>query len=502
MAYFNTADILGRLRSGVYPNPFFDLFNHYIPPDLKLLFEWFEYVYLSNPLVAAVIQKFASYPITEPVFDHGDEEVVSVIQQELERVKWKELLFNAGVENFVYGNAFVIAYPRTVKYGICDICDNSSPIDNYKNFKLESWEKGTGRCPKCGNSTSLKLVDKSVDTDTPTFTLWNPKLISIKRHPLTGDCRYYSSIPDELRQGIQSNDVFMIINTPNEIIRALKSNKLIEFNPSSIFHFKRHSLSGRFQDWGLSALFPVLKHLMLVATYRKANEAIALDHILPLRIIFPQPVSANTDPATTINLAKWRKMMEAVIQDWRRDPNLILVSPVPVGETHIGGSGKVLDVSDLISQVTQEILAGLGVPQEFVFGGLTWSGSSVSLRMLENQMLNYVGQLNRLLQWIVDKICDYKELPSVKVRLRPFRMADDNARKQIVLSLASAGLLSKRTILSELGFDYDTERENMLSEMADTQPPGSIQPESPAQQETANEGVETDFNPVMPEPVE
>jgi len=507
-------DLLADTRRNYYPNPFFDVTNHYLPPELKTLFEWFEYIYMTNPLVAATINKFASYPVTEVVFrDAEDVDVVEEYRKEFDRIKWKEVLINAGIEEFVYGNSFVVALPRTNKYAVCMQCGNEGLVGAYQRFKLGSTASvGSGVCPRCGNHVQLKLVDRDDKERSPEVFLWNPKIVSIKRHPLTGEERIFSEVPQALKAGILNSDVFIVQHARQEIIEAVKRGKLLEFDPNHVFHLKRNALSGRYQEWGLSALFPVIKNIMLTYIYRKANEAIAFDHILPLRIIFPQPFTNNSDPAVSIDLGKWRDMMEEVIEEWRRDPNLILTSPIPVGETQIGGTGKVLEVTPLIQQITQEILAGLGVPQEFVFGGLTWSGSSVSLRMLENQMANYVGRLNRLLQFLADQIAAYKDLPKVTVKLKPFRMADDNQRKSVLLSLADAGYISRQTLLEEFGLNYEEELEKIKQELMDLQEiqqmqaplqqveeEGEAPPVEEPQSEAEEVGAEQDFNPVQPE---
>lgn len=454
--------------SGIYPNPFFDILDHYIPKDLKSLFEWFEYVYFSNPIIASALQKFSMYPITELVFDHEDQDVVDEYREHFEEIRWKELAINAGLEYLIYGNSFTVAFRPVIKEIICDSCGNIASLIQVKKFKLGSNpEKGEGVCPKCSSMTTFTVKD--VPKTDLKVTLWNPKLISITRHPLTGEEEYCSDIPATLKDGILTSNSFIINSTPISIIKAVKEGKLITFKNNSIFHLRRGALSGRFQEWGISALMPVLKHLFLIQVYRKANEAIALDHILPLRIIFPQPVTANSDPAVAINLKEFRELMKEVIEQWRRDPNTIMTSPIPIGETQIGGTGKLLDVTPIIQQLTQEVLVGLGVPQEFVFGGLTWSGSSVSLRMLENQLFNYTSQINRLLQWLADKISDVYSLPRIKVKLKPFKMADDVQQKDIALRAGSAGFISRRTLLEELGYDYDKEMERLKEEMLEAQ---------------------------------
>jgi hypothetical protein len=452
--------------SRIYPNPFFDVLNHYIPTDLKLLFDWFEYLYFSNPIISTVINRLAEYPITELNLVHSDPDVMEAYRREFEKLNWKSFVIRAGIEYYVYGSAFVVGYEGTQKLGYCQSCGSAVSVERIRKFKLGSKpDYATGVCPNCGNLTSFTLRDAS--TGELHLTLWNPRWIKIKRNPLTEQYRYYSDIPPEIKEGILKNDTFIISTTPQPIIEAVKEGKLIEFPPqaNTLFHMRRPYLSGKSSPWGTSLILPVMKHLFLIQVYRKANEVIALEHILPMRIIFPQQSSTNTEPALTIPMGKLKAFLEEVISRFRQDPGQIITSPIPLGELHIGGQGKMLDVTDLIQALTQEVIAGLGVPQEFVYGGLTWTGTSVSLRMLENQLQNYIGQINRLLAWIADRISLIKDLPKLDdVKLKPFKMVDDISRKQLALELAGNGLISRTTLLGELGYDFHKELERMQEE--------------------------------------
>jgi hypothetical protein len=453
-------------NSNIYPNPFFDVLSHYIPTDLKELFKWFEYLYFSNPIISVVINKLSEYPITELVIDHPDGDVVELYRKEFEKLDWKSLLIRAGIEYHVYGSAFVVGYEGVQKFGECANCRAMVSVETIEKFKLSpSGKSAEGICPFCKKLSTFTLTD--VPTGELYATLWNPKLIKIKQNPLTGQTRYYSEVPDTIRNGVMTNDSFILSTTPQPIVEAVKSGKLIEFPPeaNTIYHLRRPYLSGKSSPWGVSIILPVMKHLFLIQVYRKANEVIALEHILPLRVIFPQQSSTNNEPALTLDLGKVREMIEQIIQDFRKDPGKVVTSPIPLGELHIGGQGKVLDVTPLIQALTQELIAGLGVPQEFVYGGLTWTGTSVSLRMLENQLQNYVGQLNRLLRWLADRIAAIKDLPQLDdIKLKPFKTVDDIARKELVLQLGGNGIISRQTMLEELGFDFHQELDRMQEE--------------------------------------
>ena len=198
---------------------------------------------------------------------------------------------------------------------------------------------------------------------------------------------------------------------------------------------KADSPSGVDSGWGyppLVACMPLFYHANVL---RKANESIALERIVPMRVMHPQAISGNADPILSLSMGKFMSEVEDNLKKWRRDPNHIMMSPVAVGVSQVGGEGRALMVNAEIQQAEDNIIAAMGFPKEFVYGGLSYTGSSVTLRMLENQLESSVFQLSRLLTWVVDKIAAYLNWDKCKVSLGDFRMIDDIQQKQLIMQM-------------------------------------------------------------------
>ena len=106
----------------------------------------------------------------------------------------------------------------------------------------------------------------------------------------------------------------------------------------------------------------------------------------------------------------------------------------------------------------EEIINSLGVPLEFIKGGSTFTSGSVSLRIVENHFLNYRELLRDFLNYfVVSKITQYLDYPSVTLNFKKFKMADDIQAKQVVMNLNQAGKLSDAKMLEEFGYNYETE---------------------------------------------
>jgi intein/homing endonuclease len=203
-----------------------------------------------------------------------------------------------------------------------------------------------------------------------------------------------------------------------------------------------------------------------------SHNSIALDYVVPLRIISPKMGSGNGDPVTTISLAKWTSEMKHSVKKWRRDPLHIMWSPVPAEVTHFGGQARALMTLGEIQAAEDNIIAAMGLPKEFIVGGFSAMGSGIQLRVLENQLTHQTSDLNDLLQWITDKCAKQLGRSSVTVSLAPFRFIDDVQQKALLLQLNVADpqggpWISKRTMGEAFDVDPQEERKWRTQEALD-----------------------------------
>lgn len=94
------------------------------------------------------------------------------------------------------------------------------------------------------------------------------------------------------------------------------------------------------------------------------------------------------------------------------------------------------------------------------------TGSSISLRTLENDFIQNRSQLLDLVVWIKDKLRIWLTLPDCKsMRFSDFRMADDVQKNQQLIGMNAQGKVSDQTLLTELGYDYDQEIKKRIEEI-------------------------------------
>jgi hypothetical protein len=454
-----------RRRGTVYPSPFFDIAQTYMPPTVKELFRWCQYFFYKDPMIGSVVTKVAEYPVTNFVYNAQQKHVRETWKELLEdTLNLKPFLIEIGLDYFCFGNAFISLNLPFIRWIRCPTCKSMHKLaDPNFEFKFRNFEFGMS-CKACGSTGVGEIVDVPVrDRTGINFVRWDPKNIDIHYNPITGRSKYRYKIPNKIRKAIQLGSREILIDIPAVFLEALKQKRDIALSDQNLFHFKRPTLAEQDMGWGKPLIIHSMGRMFYLYVLRRAQEAIALQRIMPLEFIFPQ-ANAQQDPYQHVNLGSWQGTIQTEIRKWRIDPNYISVVAVPLGFERLGGDGRALLLGPEIEVTNKEITGGMGVPIEFVFGGLSWSGSSVSLRTLENHFLMYRRLLLRFVNWAKNRVRLYLGLPDIDIGFTEFKMADDIQRKQIVIQLNAANKISDHTMLTELGFDYDDEQEMIEKE--------------------------------------
>lgn len=459
--------VTGSNATSRYPNQFFDLSQQYMPPTIKELFRWCTFYYYNSPLIGASVRKLSRYPITDLIFEDEHESTRQLWDKIFNRyLKIKDRLMEVNLDNYAYGNCFVSLHMPFTRFLSCRQCRFTAPIRQWDWAFRGAVYSYTGKCARCKADGDVAVKDvPHKDLRGVKLIRWNPENMQLKFNEYTGRYIYMYQVPLKLKNAIMRGDKDILEDIPLIVLEAVKKRRMIRFNPDNIKHLKATTLAEQDQGWGKPLILNVLKDMYYFYTLRRAQEAIALEHIVPFDILYPLP-NGQQDPYMHTDLGSWRSKIESLIKRHRRDPNFKGVMPIPIGFGRLGGDGKALLLSPEMNYITQTVVGGLGLPQEFLFGGLNFTGSSVSLRTLENDFIQNRSQLIDLCEWIKDRLRAWMPLPHLKsVRFSDFRMADDIQRNQQVIGLNAQGKVSDQTMLTELGFDYDQETTKLIEEV-------------------------------------
>ena len=279
-----------------YPSPFFDIGQTYLPATVKQMFRWCRYYFLVNPLINAVVSKMADYPITDIILDTEKQDLKESWSSFLnEQLRYRPFQIEIGLDYFAYGNSLVSIFYPFVKMLRCTRCgfekQASDAIYRFMNFEFH-WQ-----CEQCDHAGIAKVRDHYIKAPKGIRLLrWNPEDIDIRYNDISGEYEYYYSIPVQLKNDIIIGKKSAVESVPQLFIDALRLRKAIVFSRDNIYHFKRPTLAGKDRGWGTPLILPVLKDCYYLQILRKAQETICLEHIVPLRLLFPQAGSASSDP--------------------------------------------------------------------------------------------------------------------------------------------------------------------------------------------------------------
>jgi len=460
-----------------YDSPFIDMTSTFLPKNIKGLLRFIAAFIIGDGLVSQCITKLSEYPITKLLYN--DEEP-SAIKDDKQAEKWIDILEKrlkivramkqTGMDYYGYGNSIVsINYPFK-RWFECGSCKQEFAADSIK-YKFRNY-KFLSKCPHCKTSGVVKAFDRNTkELSKLNLIHWDLLCMDIKYNSITGDHFYFFSVPKQLANSIKRGDRDIIGSTRLEIIEAVRKKKQLKIMADNVFHLKRPApqyMVPAERGWGIPVVMPVMKDIFHIKILKKGNEMIAFDHIIPLRVLFPQG-TGDVSPHVTTNLASWKNKIEDELRLWKADPNHISIVPLPLGVANFSGDAKMLLVTPEIKATEDAIITGIGIIPEIIRGGASWSGSNVSLRVVENSFLNHRNDMHEFLDWVIDNVSRFFDIPKIEVKMSDFKMADDLQKKQLMvnaaLGSAAKSLISKTTTVKELGFDPEQEFELKSKEL-------------------------------------
>lgn len=468
--YDQFTDPLSGSRGASHPNPMFDYLTGFTPRKLKDLFRQAEYIGFNSAHIYGTVRKFGEYPITRFVYETSGEAERKRHERLFEKqLRLKGFLTLVSFDVWLTGNSFVSLYEPIKRDLQCPYCHTREDVCVARySFNLDRLEFRHD-CRQCNRQRVLSRVIDEPLRDPAKLKLirWDPKLIDIDANPITGECVYYYTIPRALVADVRAGNRNKINHMPMEFLAAMKEKKAFKFAENAIYHMRMPGPAGVESQWGYPPITAAIKMFFFASVLRRANEAIALEHITPFRVMHPLAASGQGDPLTTINLQRWRQELETNYRAFRRDPLRLMFSPIPVGVQNVGGEGKTLLTLGELQQAEENIVLSLGVPIEFLKGGLGQTRGEITLRMIENQLRVHIENLNGLIEWVEERASSFLRWGSIPMKLADFKMVDDDVNKQFKAQMWQAGAVSKTTMADAIDLDLAHERKMMKQEALD-----------------------------------
>jgi hypothetical protein len=447
---------------------------------------WAQSVHVTDGIFASASRRVASYFVTNPEVKpysaRGEKKLSAEERQKVVDFLHKTLRIRAvanyaSVNTLVYSNCFVSLKVPFKRFLSCPKCAFEAPLERIARtpayqFRWTNFEfHCTCPVPDCQYRGAWPHVDRPGDLERGiAVKFWNPHELEIVDCPSTDEQAYVWRIPEYYRRLVKEGKPFHLCRANWEIVQAIKRGEAFYFDPGVIHHMKDRALSGMYTaGWGIGGAIQSFRQAWTCQMLRRFNEAICSEYIIPFRVISPEPRS-GADPASADPVfggqggAAFRANVMAMIRRHRRDPGQIQVAPVPLHYQMLGGEANQLAPYQLIDQATDALLCAAGVPAELYKGSLSVQAAPVALRLFESYWSPLVDELNRLLEWLVDRAAQLLNWEPVDAQFERVTTADDLNRQMALLQLMMNKNVSQTTGLAALGKDWKFEQDRLLEE--------------------------------------
>jgi hypothetical protein len=464
--------------SSYFPDPFMDMASLAMPESITYALRWCEYLMFANGTYFRALDRVLSYFITEielsGIDDDDEKEKIDDFLHNANGLDILDDVHTAGLNYMVYGNDFSSIMMPFKRYLSCKKCRLELPLKNVFNmpefkFKWADYDF-QAFCPRCRYQGVWDHVDRRAGETGPIKVKhWSPHEIELLWDPLTDDVDYIWKIPEDYRKMIREGHLFHLERANWEIINCVKNNTHLRFDKDVIFHMKENTLAGvRNRGWGISRILSNFRQAWYVQVLHRYNEAIALDYVIPFRLITPAPGPGSADQARdallNLNMGGYMSQIQRMLAIRKRDPASWHTLPFPVQYQALGGDATQLAPRELLDQGLEVLLNNVGVPVELYKGSLQIQSAPAALRLFESSWSHLVHNLNGYINFVMRRLGQLLNWEKADARLTKVTHADDLQRQMAKLQLMMGGQVSKQTGLRSVGINYFDETKRQMEE--------------------------------------
>ena len=436
--------------------------------DVRVYYRYCEYFY-TNTIVGTAIQKLAQFAVAGLTIKSESEKSEKLAEETIRKIKLKETLVKAIRDYQLYGTFYMYPMYKIRKMLKCPSCGITYRMDTlHKNGVAQYTRDSDGKyhfacqssvCEKKGHNLIFELKeDVQSNAGNILIPLWSPNRITASLNMVTGEKQYSYELDGELQRKISQTDHFIMCSTPETFINAATKHMKVRISSDKLFVYEAPTL--QIHGLPIPPLARIFYELGLRMKYMNANRVIADEALVPLRILFPVERGANAGAplAQTINLKTWRDTLRLELEKFKKDKSYVPIMPVEVGSLTLWGDGKILGTDQEMRANMQDIMGGLGIPIEFMYGGATWSRQNVSAMVLQNVINMLVDAAQDTVYFIQEKINqDLAEGERVEIKLNAPELVEAFSLLGYLAQEHANGNYSSESWFKHLGEDYDTE---------------------------------------------
>jgi hypothetical protein len=453
------------------------------PQNLRERRAWYRHFYNSNEFVGAAIDLHSTLPLSKirlekPKTKNQDtaDYVYDFFVDMCDDMKLFKSLLEISHEYWLLGNCFIYA-------------EDHDPYEVTGKGDLTS-EDIVNELKEMGKIKSDKLYKKFEITDKdPNYLGWRkllvlpPDQVRIKKVPLSDDS-LIEFIPDpetkknvlQARQGFYPGEYFQaernpykVPQIPDKLVDQLEENGTIPldtdpYTGSHVYHLARKK--SQYETLGVSILERCVNTLLLQDKLRQAQTSIASRHMTPIRIVWGEDLS---EP----DVENLREQVDLALVD----PDFSIITNYQVNWEEMGSNGRLLELSGEYDHIENSLFAGLNVTREILTGEGTYTGSRITLEIMNTQYLLYRELLqeyveNSLFKPVARKkgfveVDKYGREKLIYPKLSFTRLAirDNDAFFDQAMQLYNKGSISIDVILDMLNIDPESTSKKIKADL-------------------------------------
>lgn len=472
------AQWLPERTSEYFPDPFMDMASLAMPETMQDALRWCEYIFMANNTYSQAMSRVISYFLTdvEITDDEASREEKDKVSEFLhDTLDIQNVLQQVAFDYICYGNSFTSILMPFKRYLSCPKCGFELPlrkVHNTPEFKFR-WSDFDfhAYCPRCRHNGRWNHIDRRAGEEGDVrVKRWNPHEMELLWDPFRDETAYIWKIPEDYRRQIRKGTLYHLERANWEVIQAVKHNNHLLFDDGVIHHMKEQTLAGIYnRGWGISRVLSNFRQAWYVQVLHRYNEALALDYVIPFRLITPEARKGaggaeSMDPVLGTNLAGFRGQVERMLRARRRDPARWNVLPFPVQYQALGGDATQLAPKELLEQGIDTLLNGAGVPAEMYRGNLQTQTAPASLRLFEAHWSHLTHNMNGFVSFVIETVARLLSWEPVSARLTKVTHADDLNQQMAKLQLMMGRQISQSTGLKSVGMEFEEEQKQMLEE--------------------------------------
>ena len=455
---------------GKFDDPFLLPSSDYIPDSLSSALDFCRYLYGLNPEYRKASQRVVRHFVQDFLIKGGSPEEQADLKDYLTyTLKLPHAMMEMGDEWSAYGNGFFRVQRPFKRFLVHKTREGKTVYFSLEQFNLTDLEfDRTTKRYKVPDPTqnfkakvSMDFLDlEENDKDNVRLRKLDPRYIDIISSTVTGDKLFVYRFPQKLKNDVKAGNIFQINHTPRQMLLALLDDKDFLFNEDEVFHFKAPTISGVSEnDWGLPEPIANFRLLYQIQVYRKMDEALGLDYMMPFRVITPE-FDSNESPATqSIAMNRWRPEIQKLIDNRRKNKFSMASLPFPVKYEEFGANGKQLTSKDLLEYQINNLLNAVGYPAEMYTMSLELKQMPTAIRLFENSFWFIHENFVNFTKWVIDKLrTKFLKLDdTVEVSVERPSMASDIDQQNVLLQLGMQGELPRELYMKHWGVDDPVE---------------------------------------------